>query len=235
MAGGVQSLGFGALSYDVAHLLGTLALVLSFVLLYQRRLAAVINVYALQAVVLAAAAFWQAWVQGAPHLYVTAIITIAAKAIAIPIGMHRMLREFRLHRTIEPALGIFPSMAIGVALVALAIMVVMPATLPAQGGAATSTLAREDLALALSVVLLGVLMMITRRNALTETIGFLSLENGLILAAVGVAGMPLVVELSVAVLILVAFIIFGVFFFHIRERFDSLDVSHLDRIGEDPR
>ena len=119
MASGVQSLGFGALSYDVAHLLGTLALVLSFVLLYQRRLAAVINVYALQAVVLAAAAAWQAWVQGAPHLYVTAVITIVAKAIAIPIGMHRMLREFRLHRTIEPALGIFPSMAIGVALVAL--------------------------------------------------------------------------------------------------------------------
>ena len=88
-----------------------------------------------------------------------------------------------------------------------------------------AALTREDLALALSVVLLGLLMMITRRNALTQVVGFMSLENGLILAAVSVAGMPLVVELSVAFLVMVAFIVFGVFFFRIRERFESLDVQ----------
>jgi hydrogenase-4 component E len=113
-----------------------------------------------------------------------------------------------------------------VALVALAILVVLPTTPQSQA------LTREDLALALSVVLLGLLMMITRTSALTQVIGFLSLENGLILAAVGVAGMPMVVELSVAVLVLLAFIVFGLFFFRIRRQFDSVDVSHLNRVGE---
>ena len=217
--------GFGAISYDLAHLLGGAVLVLSFVLLYQRRLRAVINTYALQAVALAAAAAWQGWVQQAPELYITAAITLTVKGFVLPVALHRIVRRLAIHRAVEPALGVFPSMVMGVALVALAILVVLPTTLAAQA------LTREDLALSLSVVLLGVLMMITRRNALTQTIGFLSLENGLILGAVGVSGMPLVVELSIAVLVLVAFTLSGVFFFRIRERFDSLDASHLDRIG----
>jgi hydrogenase-4 component E len=194
-------------------------------LLYQRRISAVINTYAAQALALTAAAAWQGWVQAAPHLYITAAITLLVKGFLLPVALHRMVRRLAIHRAVETALGIFPSMLLGVALVVLAILVVLPTTLAAQ------VLTREDLALALSVVLLGVLMMITRRNALTQTIGFLSLENGLILGAVGVSGLPLVVELSVAVLVLVAFTLSGVFFFRIRERFDSLDASHLDRVG----
>jgi hydrogenase-4 component E len=216
---------FGTLDYDLAHLLGAGVLVLSFMLLYQRRISAVISTYATQALVLTAAAAWQGWVQQAPQLYVTACITLLVKGFLLPVALHRMVRRLAIHRAVETALGIFPSMLLGVALVALAILVVLPTTLASQA------LTREDLALALSVVLLGVLMMITRRNALTQTIGFLSLENGLILGAVGVSGMPLVVELSVAVLVLVAFTLSGVFFFRIRERFDSLDASHLDRVG----
>jgi hydrogenase-4 component E len=216
---------FGAIGYDMAHLLGGAVLVLSFVLLYQRRMTAVINTYATQACVLAAAAAWQGWAQGAPHLYITALITIAAKGVVIPMALHAFIRRLAISRSVETALGVFASMALGMALATLAILVVVPVTPQAE------TLTREDLALALSVVLLGLLMMVTRRSALTQVIGFMSLENGLILAAVGVAGMPLVVELSVAVLVLVAFIVFGVFFFRIRARFDSLDVGHLDRIG----
>ncbi len=219
-------LGYGAFAYDAAHMLGGAMLVLSFVLLYQRRVSAVVNTYAAQAWVLAAAAAWQGHVQDAAHLYVTAAITAAAKGVVIPVALHRIVRRLDIHRSIDTALGIFPSMVIGVLLVALSILVVLPTTLAAQA------LTREDLALALSVVLLGLLTMITRRNALTQVIGFMSLENGLILAAVGVAGMPLIVELSVAFLVMVAFIVFGVFFFRIRERFESLDVRHLDRVGE---
>jgi hydrogenase-4 component E len=118
--------------------------------------------------------------------------------------------------------GVGLTMIIGVGLVALSILLVLPVTY--QSGAIT----RENLALALSVVLLGLLMMITRRNAVTQVVGFMSLENGLILAAVGVRGMPFVVEMSVAFSVMVAFIIFGVFFFHIRERFDTLDLHYLE-------
>ena len=220
---------YGTLAYDVAHMLGAGVLVLSFVLLYQRRLSAVINGYALQAFVLAAAAAWQAWAQDAPHLYLTAAITLGAKAVAIPLGLRMIVRRLNVNRSLESALGIFPSMALGVLLVALSILVVLPVTLNAQ------VITREQLALALSVVLIGMLMMITRRTALTQVIGFMSLENGIILAAISVSGMPLVVELSVSVLVLLAFGVFGIFFFRIRDRFDSLNLEPLDRMEQRPR
>jgi len=211
------------LSYDTAHVLDTGVLVLSFALLYQRRLFGVIKIYALQALVLAAAAAWQAHAQDAPHLYITAGIALIFKAIVIPIALHRIIVYLNIHRTLETALGIGPTMVVGVALVALSILLVLPVT------AASGALTRESLAAALSVVLLGLLMMITRRNAVSQVVGFMSMENGLILAAVGVKGMPLVVELSIAFSVMVAFIIFGIFFFHIRERFDTLDVADIER------
>ena len=217
------------LAYDTAHALDTGVLVLSFALLYQRRLFGVIKIYALQALLLAAAAAWQAHAQEAPHLYITAGIALVFKAMVIPIALHRIIVYLNIHRTLETALGIGPTMVVGVALVALSILLVLPVT------AASGALTRESLAAALSIVLLGLLMMITRRNAVSQVVGFMSLENGLILAAVGVKGMPLVVELSIAFSVMVAFIIFGIFFFHIRERFDTLDVHDMERFrGERP-
>ena len=210
------------LQYDVGHLLSASVLVLSFALLFQRRILGVLRIFALQASVLAAAAAWQAWIQDAPHLYVTAAIALLFKAIAIPVTLQRIVVRLGIHRTVETVLGVGLAMLAGVGLVALSILLVLPVT------HAAIALTRDDLALALSVVLLGLLMMITRRNAVTQVVGFMSLENGLILAAVGVRGMPLVVEMSVAFSVMVAFIIFGIFFFHIRERFDTLDLQYLE-------
>jgi hydrogenase-4 component E len=212
----------GSLTYDVAHLLGTSVLVLSFALLFQRRILGVLNIFALQAAVLAAAAAWQAYTQDAPHLYITAAIALLFKAIAIPVALRRIAFRFRIHRTVETVLGIGPTMIAGVCLVGLSVVLVLPLTRQSV------LMTRDDLALALSIVLIGLLMMITRRNALTQVVGFMSLENGLILAAVGVVGMPLVVEMSVAFSVMVAFIIFGIFFFHIRDRFDTLDLQSLE-------
>ena len=212
----------GNLSYDVAHLLGTSVLVLSFALLFQRRILGVLNIFALQAAVLAAAAAWQAFTQDAPHLYITAAIALAFKAIIIPLALRRIAFRFQIHRTVETVLGIGLTMIAGVCLVGLAIVLVLPLTRQSM------LMTRDDLALALSIVLIGLLMMITRRNALTQVVGFMSLENGLILGAVGVVGMPLVVEMSVAFSVMVAFIIFGIFFFHIRDRFDTLDLQSLE-------
>jgi len=225
----MEHIGFGALSYDVAHMLGGMMLLLSFALLSQKRIAATIDTYAVQAVTLAVAACWQGYVQHEPSLYLTGAIAFVAKAVIIPIMLRRSVRRLKLQAAMEPALGIFASMALGVALVALSIMVVLPTTIQAQA------LTREDLALALSVVLLGLLMMITRRTAFTQVIGFMSMENGLILAAVGVAGMPLVVELSVAVLVLVGFVVFGAFLRRMRVQFHSLDTAHFDRVGRTHR
>jgi len=210
------------LQYDIGHLLSASVLVLSFALLFQRRILGVLRIFALQASVLAAAAAWQAWIQDAPHLYVTAAIALLFKGIAIPVTLQCIVVRLGIHRTVETVLGVGLAMLAGVGLVALSILLVLPVT------HAAIALTRDDLALALSVVLLGLLMMITRRNAVTQVVGFMSLENGLILAAVGVRGMPLVVEMSIAFSVMVAFIIFGIFFFHIRERFDTLDLQYLE-------
>ncbi|WP_298379669.1 hydrogenase-4 component E [Azospirillum sp.] len=210
------------IGYDAAHLLGALVLLTSFALLYQRRLFSLLNVFTVQALALSGAAAWQAYAHDEPHLYITAILTFALKAIAIPVALHRIIQRLHIERTVEPALGIGLTMVAGVSLVTLSILLVLPVTENA------TALTREDLALSLSVVLLGLLMMISRRNAVSQVVGFMSIENGLILAAVGVAGMPLVVEMSIAFSVMVAFIIFGIFLFQIRERFETLDMRKIE-------
>jgi hydrogenase-4 component E len=207
---------------DVAHMLAGGLVLTSFMLLYQDRMYGLLNVFALHAVVLSASVAWQAHIQAAPHLYVTAAIALVLKAIVIPVALHRVVARLGIHRTIETVVGIGPTMLAGMGLVALSMVVMLKAT------AAADPLAREDLAFALSVVLLGLMMMVTRRNAVSQVVGFMSLENGLILAATGAKGMPLVVEISVAFSVLVAFIVIGVFLFRIRERFDSVDSQALD-------
>jgi hydrogenase-4 component E len=212
-----------SLAFDIAHLLAGGMLVLSFLLLYQDRITAVLNVFALQAIALALSVAWQAFAQGAPHLVVTAAIALVVKGFVVPTALHRIVRRLEIHREVEQVLGGGPTMLTGLALVALSILLVQPVR------ENVSMITREDLAFALAVILLGLLMMITRRNAVTQVVGFMSLENGLVLAATGAKGMPLVVEFSFAFSILIAFIVFGVFVFRIRERFDTVDVSALDR------
>jgi hydrogenase-4 component E len=213
----------GNLAFDVAHLLAGGMVLISFMLLYQDRMFGLLHAFALHALVLAAGVAWQGWIQDAPHLYVTAGIALLFKAIFIPLALHRLIVRLDIHREIDQAVGTGLTMLGGLALTALSILVTMPVT----GGA--DVLAREDMAFALAVVLLGLLMMITRRNAVSQLVGFMSLENGLILAAAGAKGMPLVVELSVAFSVLIAFIVFGIFVFRIRERFDTVDVHALER------
>jgi hydrogenase-4 component E len=215
-------MGFGQLPYDVAHLLSGGVLLCSFVLLYQRRAEALIGALATQGALLALAAAWQGWVQEAPQLYATALIALIAKAVLIPLALRAMMRRFGIASEVEAALGIGLSMALGSALVALALLVALPAA------SSAGALAREDLGIALAVALLGMLMMITRRNAISQVVGLMSLENGVILGAVGVAGMPLVVELSTAGLVLVIAVVAGLFASRIRERFATLDTHELE-------
>ena len=215
----------GGLDFDLSHLLAGSLVLVSFLLLYQDRMYALLNMFALHAMVLAASVAWQASVQDAPHLYITAAIALVFKGIVIPTALRRIVERLGIHRQIDTVGGVAPTMLAGMALVALSIMVMLRVT----ADVSADPLAREDLAFALSVVLLGLLMMVTRRNAVSQVIGFMSLENGLILAATGARGMPLVVEISVAFSILIAFIVIGIFLFRIRERFDTVDLHALDR------
>lgn len=213
----------GQLSFDIAHLLAGGMVLISFLMLYQGRLNALITVFALQAVALALSVGWQAHIQHSEHLYITAAVAFVFKVLIIPYALHQMVTRLGLHRQVETSLSLGPTMLAGIGLVALSLVVMLPVTV------GSNPLAREDLAFALSVVLLGFLMMVTRRNAVSQIVGFMSMENGLILAAAGASGMPLVVEISVAFSVLIAFIVIGVVLSRIRESFDTVDVDALDQ------
>jgi hydrogenase-4 component E len=210
------------LAFDIAHMLAGLLVLLSFLMLYQVRLLPLLNVLAAHAFVLALSVAWQAHIQHAPHLYITAAIALLFKAIVVPVALRRMVFRMGIQREIETAVSIGLTMLAAMALVALSLDVMLPLTAKAE------PVVREDIALALSVVLIGLLMMVTRRNAVSQVVGFMSLENGINLAATGAKGMPLVVEISVAFSVLIAFIVIGIFLFRIRERFDTVDVGVMD-------
>ena len=214
-------------AYDVSHLLAGLMLVVSFMLLYQSRIVAVINSFAMQAVILALAVAWESWVQDRPDLVITALIALVLKGIVIPLALHRIVVQLGIHREVEQVVNVGMAMLIGLGLTALSLMLLLKVT------KAAPSFTREGLALALAIILIGFLMMITRRNAVGQIIGFMSIENGLILAATGARGMPLVVEVSVAFSVLIALFVFAVFVFRIRERFDSVDIEALDRFRGD--
>src|ERR1700682_2139830 len=144
------------LAFDIAHMLAGGLVLVSFMQLYQDRLYALLNVFALHALVLALAVAWQAFIQDAPHLYVTAAIALVFKAIVIPVVLHRIIVRLGIHREIEKVVGVGPAMLLGIGLVALSMVVMLRVTAEAD------PLAREDLAFALSVVLLGLFMMVTR-------------------------------------------------------------------------
>jgi hydrogenase-4 component E len=215
------------LTEQAVFVLAALVLFTSFALLAQARLLAAVHAFAWQGALVAAATALMAAAGGESHLYLSAALTLGLKALLIPWMLHRLIRRLALERHVEsmahPALV---TMA-GAAIVIFCYWVVLP--IARLELAAT----RNILAISLSVVLLGLLMMVARRQAVSQVIGFMSMENGLFLAAVAAtSGMPLVVELGVAFDVLVAAVLFGVFFLQIRDSIDSLDVDRLNRLTE---
>ena len=217
------------IAYEISHLLAGAMLVTSFALLYQQRIAAVLMAFAAQSITLSLAVAWAAWSENRPDLFITAAIAFSLKGVVIPVALHRTVTRLGVHREVEKVVGVGVALMVGLALSGLSQALVVKVTQAMPG------LAREELALAMAIVLLGFLMMIVRRNAVTQIVGFMSMENGLILAATGAQGMPLVVEVSVAFSVLIALFVFAVFVFRIRERFDTIDIEALDRMRGDRR
>jgi hydrogenase-4 component E len=202
-------------------------LLLSFAMLSQRRIVSLVNLYAIQGGALAAATLLVAWRTGEGHLYLSAALTIALKVIFLPWLLHRLIRRLEVYWDTEPLLNVSGTMLVGLLVVVFAFGLAQPITELA------STATRSAIGIAVSVVLLAFLMMITRRKAMSQVVGFLSMENGLFFGAMSATyGMPMVVELGVALDVLVAMLVLGVFFFQIREQFDSLDLHHLESLKE---
>jgi hydrogenase-4 component E len=219
---------FTSLDLQLLNTCAALLLLVSFAMLSQRRIVSLVNLLALQGTLLCGATLLLAWRTGQHHLYLSAALTLALKVVGLPWLLHRLIRRLEVYWDTEPLINMPGTMLVGLVTVVFAFGLAQPIADLA------STATRNAIGIAVAVILLAFITMITRRKAMSQVVGFLSMENGLFFGAMSATyGMPMVVELGVALDVLVAMLVLGVFFFQIREQFDSLDLHHLESLRED--
>jgi len=212
---------------QLINLLAAVLLLLAFAMLAQRRVLTLINLFAAQGFALTCSTAIVAFATGQPHLYWSSGITLFLKVGLLPWLLHRLIRQLDVRWDVEGLINIPMTMLVGIVLVVFAFNLALPISQLAN------TVTRATLGIAMASVMLSFLMMITRRKAIPQVIGFLAMENGLFFAATSATyGMPMVVELGIALDVLVGMLILGVFFFQIREQFDSLDLKHMEKLKE---
>lgn len=217
------------MSFDIQllNLLAALLLLLSFAMLTQRRIVTLVNLLAVQGALLFLATILLAWRTGQGHLYLSAALTLALKVVLLPWILHRLIRRLSVYWDSESLVNPAATMLLGLLVVVFAFGLAQPIS------ALASTATRNSIGIAVAVVLLSFITMITRRKAMSQVVGFLSMENGLFFGAMSATyGMPMIVEFGVALDVLVAVLVLGIFFFQIREQFDSLDLHHLESLRE---
>lgn len=215
-------------SIQLIYLLAAMLLLIAFAMLSQRRILSLINLFAWQGLVLSLSTFVVAYSTDQDHLYYSAGLTLLLKVLVLPWLLHRLIRKLNVKWDVETLINIPATMLVGIGLVIFAFNLAAPISQLSE------SITRGLIGIALASVLLSLLMMLTRRKAVPQVIGFLALENGLFFAATSAThGMPLVVELGIALDVLVATFIFGIFFFQIRETFDSLDISNMEKLKDD--
>ena len=213
---------------QLIDLFAAVMLLLAFAMITQRRILSLIHLFTLQGATLVASTAVVGYVTDQPHLYVSAGLTLVLKVVLIPWILHRIIDRLNVRWDVETLINIPTTMLIGILLVIFAFNLALPIS------ELSSSIARGTLGIALACMLLSFMMMITRSKAVPQVIGFLSMENGLFFAATAATyGMPMVVELGIALDVLVGILILGVFLFQIRERFDSLDIRNLEKLKED--
>jgi len=217
-------------SGQLVNLFAALLLLIGFAMLSQRRIVSLINLFAAQGLVLGVSTLIVAHSTGQTHLMYSALLTIVLKVIVLPFLLHRLIDRLHVRWDVETLINIPTTMIVGIGLVIFSFNLALPI---AQ---LSGTIIRSTLGIALACVLLSFLMMLTRRKAVPQVIGFLAMENGLLFAATSATyGMPMVVELGIALDVLIGALILGVFFFQIREAFDSLDLKPMERIKDAER
>ena len=212
---------------QLVNLCSALLLLTCFGIIAQRRLSACVDLFALQSVFLAVTAALVAFLTGAHHIYIAAALTVVIKAIVLPRILKAVIERLNVTRELVLNINIPSSLLICGALVILAFYITQPII------SLGFLLTQDSLAIALAIVLIGFFIMIARKKAVTQVIGFLVIENGLFLGATAAAyGMPLIVELGVFFDILVAGLIIGVYTHRLQDTFDSVDTSKLTGLKE---
>jgi hydrogenase-4 component E len=211
----------------IVTLLAALVLVLQIAVVAQRWIVTHIRIFAIQSFLLAMIAATIAWFNHAPHIYVAAGLTLVVKVILVPIFLERLVVRMDIREEIKPIINVPLSVVISGGLTLVGYVVAESFYKPDE----PPGLGHNELAVAISLFLIGFFTMINRRKALTQVLALLSLENGLFLAAISLTyGMPLIVELGILFDVLVAAMVLGILIYRIRETFESIDVSRLRRL-----
>ena len=210
---------------QIIMLLSALMLVLQLLLVVQRMLLTNIRLFALQSLMLSAIAAVVAWYYNATHVYIVAVLTIIGNVVFLPWLLTRLVRRIKIVEEIEPLFNAPTSMLICGGLTLLGYLVARPFT-------TLHKLGNNTLAIAITLLLTGFFLMINRRKAISQVLALLTIENGVMLAAVALTtyGMPLVVELGIFFDVLVAVMILGILVYRIRETFASMDTSKLSQL-----
>jgi hydrogenase-4 component E len=206
-------------------LLAALMLVLQLLLAVQPMLITNIRVFALQSLLLAGIAGVVGYAYHATHVYVVAVLTILGKVLFLPWRLERLVRQIKIEQEIRPFVNLPASMLLCGALTILAYVVARPIT-------SLERLGSNTLAVAIALLLTGFFLMINRRKAITQVLALLTMENGVMLAAIALTtyGMPLVVEIGIFFDVVIAVMVLGILVFRIRETFASMDVSKLNEL-----
>ena len=206
-------------------LLASLMLVLQVLLAVRPMLVTSIRIFALQSLLLAAIAGVVGYAYHAWHVYVVVVLTLAGKVLFLPWRLERLVRQIKIEQEIQPFVNTPASMLVCGALTVLAYVVARPII-------SLERLGSNTLAVAIALLLTGFFLMINRRKAITQVLALLTMENGVMLAAIILTsyGMPLVVEIGIFFDVVVAVMVLGILVFRIRETFASMDVSKLNEL-----
>lgn len=212
-------------SAQLITMFASLMLVLQLLLAVQQMIITNVRLFAIQSLLLAAIAAVVGYACDAWHVYVVALLTLIGKVIFLPWLLTRLVRRIKIEQEIRPFVNMQATMLICGALTVLAYVVARPFT-------SLDRLGSNTLAVALALLLTGMFLMINRRKAITQVLALLTMENGVMLAAIALTtyGMPLVVEIGIFFDVVVGVMVFGVLVFRIRESFDSMDVSRLNEL-----
>jgi len=213
---------------ELQMVVSALILLTAFIFLMQNRIYGMINTFAWQSSLLVIAAVLQGIITYQYEFFISASITLILKVLFIPYLMRYLVKRLNFKHKVSTITHPFLLLLSAVVLVLFCYYLTTSITSKSFSFLSNVT------SVAMAVTLLGMLLLVTHRKAISHVVGFMSMENGIFFAALVAAhGMPMVVELGIAFDVLVAAVLFGVFFFHLRSSIDSLDVDNLNLLRED--
>lgn len=213
------------MNQDLVILLAAGMLVTAYLMVGQKALFTVIRLYSLQSILLGGVAIVMGFADHRSHLFASAALTIVLKGVVIPWFLMRVIDRIGIHREIQPLVNVPSSLLICLGLTVVGYRVSTGLEEGAQG------VTHHVIGVSLSMLLMGLFLMVTRRKAVTQILALLTVENAVFLVALGATtGMPLIVELGISFDVIMAVLVLAILVNRIVDRFESMDVSRLSKL-----